>query len=103
MPNGIRVIRILTAARILSSNRVTRKNSRTPISLRRFRYARLGLPLPGRQDFLETRLEVFLALRPQPEVLDGDRLLNAAHPIEQLANVFSGFFVISLQILRPGH
>src|ERR1700728_320295 len=54
-------------------------------------------------DFVEPRLEVLLALGPQPRLFHRKIGFNPTHPVLKPANIFAGLALIYFEIFRPGH
>src|SRR5580658_11090658 len=54
-------------------------------------------------DFVQPRLEVLLALGPQPRFYGRKIGFDPAHPVLKPANVLAGLPLIFFEVFRPGH
>src|SRR5467141_4393856 len=59
--------------------------------------------LTNNQNFIQTRLKVFLSLGPQANSLNRQSFLRQAHPRHQLLDILPRFLLIFAQILRLRH
>ena len=59
--------------------------------------------LPSRENLLDARFKILLALGPHFQTVDRYSLFDAANPLEESTNIFGGFFLVIPQVFGPFH
>src|ERR1700756_3465513 len=58
---------------------------------------------PSRENLLDARFKILLALGPHLQTLDRYSLFDAANPLQESTNIFGGFFLVIPQVFGPFH
>src|ERR1700756_2071083 len=59
--------------------------------------------LPSRENLLDARFKILLALGPHFQPIDWYCLFDAANPLQESTNIFGGFFLVIPQVFGPFH
>src|SRR5579864_7173606 len=70
-----------------------------------FNFPRLhpAATLPSRQNLLDARFKILLALGPHLQTLDRYSLFDAANPLQESTNIFGGLFLVIPQVFGAFH